>query len=293
MLIDIHVHTCRARHPRVTRPNGSYYPDPSTLIGMMDAAGIDQAVVMTTLSPECRYAVVSPEETIDICAEYPERLIPFCNVDPRWLTNDTTADFRPLFQAYRELGCRGVGEYIPNLYLDDPLNLNVFAQVEEVGMPLTFHLATRFGGCYGCVDDLGLPRLERVLRQFPKLTFLGHSQPFWAEISADLTAGTRSGYPTGKVIPGRLVEIMRTCPNLVGDLSAGSGFNAISRDPEFGYRFLEEFQDRLCFGTDMANVPQKLPIVDYFRDLRQRRLISLEAWEKITWRNASRILRLG
>ena len=292
MLIDIHVHVCKARHPKVTRPNGTAYPDPRTLIAMMDEAGIGKAAVMTTLSPEYRYTVVSPEETIEICAQYPNRLIPFCNMDPRWLTNSTRADFRPLLAAYKELGCKGVGEYIPNLWFDDPLNMNFFAQVEQSGLPLTFHVAPKMGGCYGCVDDPGLPRLERVLKAFPKLVFLAHSQPFWAEISADVTAQTRAGYPKGKVRPGRVVELMRRYPNLHGDLSAGSGYNAISRDPEFGYRFMEEFQDRLYFGTDIANVPQELPIVAYFRRLKDEGLICAAAFEKIAWHNASRLLKL-
>lgn len=292
MLIDIHVHVCKARHPKVTRANGTSYPDPKTLIAMMDEAGIAKAAVMTTLSPECRYTVVSPEETIEICALYPDRLIPFCNMDPRWLTNSPKANFRPLLAAYQELGCKGVGEYVPNLWFDDPLNLNFFAQVEEAGLPLTFHIAPKMGGYYGCVDEPGLPRLERVLKAFPKLIFLGHSQPFWAEISADVTVEARAGYPKGKVKPGRLVELMRRYPNLHGDLSAGSGYNAITRDPEFGYQFLEEFQDRLYFATDIANVPQKLPIVDYFRKLKDQSLICAAAYEKIAWYNASRLLKL-
>jgi len=85
---------------------------------------------------------------------------------------------------------------------------------------------------------------------------------------------------------------MRLYPNLHGDLSAGSGFNAITRDPEFGYRFMEEFQDRLYFGTDIANVPQKLPIVDYFKKLEDDQLVCAAALEKISWHNASRLLGL-
>lgn len=293
-LIDIHVHTCKPRHPKVTRPNGTCYPSPQQLIAMMDAAGIDMAAVMTTLSPECRYTVVSPEETIENCGLYPGRLIPFCNLDPRFLTNGPKANFRPLLEAYKELGCKGVGEYVPNLYFDDPLNMNLFEQVEEVGLPLTFHIAPQIGGYYGCVDDVGLPRLEKVLKAFPKLILLGHSQPFWAEIGADVVQdGKRVGYPKGKVTPGRVVELMRKYPNLHGDLSAGSGFTAISRDPEFGYQFMEEFQDRLCWGTDIANVPQQLPIVDYFRKLQAEKLISPAAYAKITWQNANRLLKLG
>ena len=293
MLIDIHVHTCKARHKNLTRPNGSRYPTPEELIEMMDRAGIDRAAVMSVPSPECRYTPVLPEETLEICARYPDRLIPFCNIDPRFLTNSPDANFRPLLEAYKELGARGVGEVIPNLPMDDPLNLNLFRQVEEIGLPLTFHLAPRLGGFYGCYDDPGLPRLECVLKACPNLTFLAHSQVFWAEIGCLSTPEARSGYPKGPVeSEGRVVALMRAYPNLHGDLSAGSGFNAISRDPEFGYRFMEEFQDRLYFGTDIANVPQKLPIVPYFKKLEEDRLISREAYEKIAWKNALRLLKL-
>lgn len=293
MLIDIHVHTCRERHRKVTRADGTRYPTPQRLIEIMDEAGIDRAVVMATVSPEWRYTTVTPEETIEICAAYPQRLIPFCCFDPRYLTNGPRSDFRPLLEAYRELGCRGVGEYIPNLPFDDPLNMNAFAQVEEIGLPLTFHIGPRAGDCYGCVDELGLPRLERVLKTFPGLTFLAHSQPFWAEISADVTEEDRNTYPHGKVTPGRVVDLLRACPNLHGDLSAGSGYNAISRDPEFGHAFLEEFQDRLYFGTDIASEGDELPIVTYFHRLKEERLISAEALEKIAWQNANRLLNLG
>lgn len=293
MLVDIHVHCCKPRHPKLTRANGSHYPTPERLLAMMDEAGITKAVVMGGVSPECRYTLVPPEETLAVCAENPDRLIPFCAVDSRFLTNDARADFRPLLRAYKEMGCRGIGEYTANIAFDDPMNLSFFAQVGEVGLPLTFHVAPRAGGCYGCVDEPGLPRLERVLQGCPETTFLAHSQPFWAEISADVTEATRGGYPEGKVAPGRVVELMRKYPNLHGDLSAGSGFNAIRRDPEFGLRFLEEFQDRLYFGTDIANVPQDLPIVAYFRKLAGEGLLPAEVLEKITWRNADRLLGLA
>jgi predicted TIM-barrel fold metal-dependent hydrolase len=86
---------------------------------------------------------------------------------------------------------------------------------------------------------------------------------------------------------------MRNYPNLHGDLSAGSGYNAISRDPEFGLGFLEEFQDQLYFATDIAHHVQELPIVGFFQDLRSRKFISDQAHEKITWQNANRLFGLG
>jgi hypothetical protein len=292
MLIDMHVHTTRFASAELNRPTGSRYPRPDELLAMMDKAGIDRAAVMCAVSPECRYCFVTPEEVLDICADFPDRLIPFVNFDPRMLTNSTDSDFRDHLVHYREAGCRGIGEYCPNLPFDDPLNLNFFHQVEEAALPLTFHIAPRVGGFYGCYDEVGLPRLEKVLQECPDLVLLGHSQPFWSEISRDVTQENRNGYPSGPVDPGRVVELMREYPNLHGDLSANSGYNAISRDMEFGVGFLEEFQDRLYFGTDIANVPQKLPIVSFLERLRNEELISKTACEKITWRNAARLLGL-
>ena len=46
-------------------------------------------------------------------------------------------------------------------------------------------------------------------------------------------------------------------------------------------------------GTDIANDPQKLPIVDYFQKLKAEKRLSAAAYEKITWRNADRLLKLG
>ena len=195
-------------------------------------------------------------------------------------------------EAYKELGCKGIGEYIPNLPFDDPLNMNFFGQVEELGLPVIVHVAPRIGGFYGLYDEIGLPRLEKVLKAFPNLIVLGHSQPFWAEISADVTEENRNTYPEGKVSPGRIVELMRTYPGLHGDLSAGSGLNAISRDPEFGYRFMEEFQDRLYFGTDICAPDTPTPLVDYLLRIRAEDKITQECFDKIAKQNAVRLLDL-
>ena len=290
MLIDIHVH---ASHRTVPRPNGTFQPTPEEMVAMLDAHGIAKAVCMARMSPECGFRYVTPEQVLDACAEFPDRLIPFMNLDPRMIGHSSDSDFRYLLQHYKDAGCRGVGEYQASLPFDDPLNVNFFRQVAELDLPLTFHIAPELGGFYGCYDALGLPHLENALKAVPDLIFLGHSQPFWAEIGADVTNETRRGYPKGRVTPGRIVELMRSYPNLHGDLSAGSGFNAISRDPEFGYQFMEEFQDRLYWGTDITNVDQELPLVPYFKRLKEKKLISDEAHEKITWKNANRLLNLG
>lgn len=299
MLIDIHTHAgptsdlVRALAGRGISTNSRPRMTAAQLVDRMDVLRIDRAVVLPLASPEAHVEYMTTEQILEGCRAFPERLIPFCSIDPRMVKNDPESDFGPILEFYREAGCRGVGEYIPNLPFDAPLNMNVFAHVEAAGLPLTFHIAPRLGGGYGCYDDPGLPRLERVLGAFPRLVFLGHSQAFWSEIDANVGPDERGGYPKGPVKPGRVVELMRRYPNLHGDLSAGSGFNAISRDPEFGLAFFEEFQDRLLFGTDLLWPDQDAPIVDYFRDLEENGRLSRDVLEKIMWRNADRLLGLG
>lgn len=86
---------------------------------------------------------------------------------------------------------------------------------------------------------------------------------------------------------------MRNYPNLWADTSAGSGYNALTRDPSFGLEFADEFQDKLMFGTDScrrSDINITAPIVAWLRDLRENRKLSADALEKIAWQNCRRLL---
>jgi predicted TIM-barrel fold metal-dependent hydrolase len=110
-----------------------------------------------------------------------------------------------------------------------------------------------------------------------------------------VTPETFGGYPGGPVVEGgRVVELMRKYPNLHGDISAGSGFKAISRDPEFGYAFLEEFQDRLFYGIDIC-CPENIdsPMIKFAAFLDDAVLngkISEGAYLKMSRENALKLL---
>ncbi len=293
MLIDIHCHASDNRGIEKQIGTRRFYPTSEELVAMLDAHGIDRAVLLTAMSPECRTVYVTPFDVARMVAKFPGRLIPFGGLDPRMLTNSPAADFSQMLGFFKDSGFKGIGEYCPNLPFDDPLNMNVYRHVERAGLPLLFHLAsTLHAGQYGCYDDPGLPRLERALQAFPGLVFLAHSQVFWAEIGTEVTAENRHGYPSGPVIPGRVPALMRRYPNLHGDLSAGSGHNAIARDPAFGAAFLEEFQDRLYFGTDFALAGQDAPQIALLEAWNRAGRISAAVHEKIAWRNAARLLGL-
>ena len=296
MFIDMHNHVCLSELPYTA--GSERLVSPEQLLEMHRFAGIDMGVLLPCVNPESMHVIQSNEEVLAVVAEHPDHFVPFCNLDPRQLFCSPKAGFTRLLEHYREKGCRGIGEVCANLPFDDSLMRNLFGHVEACGFPLTFHIATKVGGTYGIVDSLGLPGLEKALQDFPALTFLGHSQAFWSHISGDLSEDEWGGYPKGVVGEGgRIPELMRRYPNLHGDLSAGSGHNAVSRDPDFGYSFLEEFQDRLYFATDVCMPRNRDSVLVLLKNFLESGLesgdLSRNAFDKITHQNAQRLLALA
>ncbi|MFP3903237.1 MAG: amidohydrolase family protein [Armatimonadota bacterium] len=297
MFIDIHAHT--TIYPREIRPlaPGKGIGTPDELVEIYDRVGIDRGCILPATQPEPRSAVQSNEDILQCAAKYPDRLIPFCGIDPRLLRNSPDVDLSYVINHYKEKGCRGIGEITANIPFDDPRVWNLFEHAEKCEMPLTFHIGPQEGNCYGLVDERGLPRLEKSLAEFPELVFLAHSQPFWSHISGDVGEDNWSRYPEGPVVEGgRIPELLRKYPNLHGDLSAGSGYNAISRDPEFAVSFLNEFADQLLFGTDAYKMDQINGLAVQMKHLLEDALsngdISQEVFDKITHENAIRVLKL-
>ena len=133
-----------------------------------------------------------------------------------------------------------------------------------------------------------------MLKKHPKLKFIGHSQPFWAELSADITEEFRNRYPKGKVTEGRIAELLRKYDNLYCDLSAGSGANSMMRDPEYAEKFLNEFADRIFFGCDICDAKAAFPFKfsDFLEQMRADGRLKEENYRKICRENAERVLGL-
>lgn len=291
MFIDIHVHTRTIPGPpRGLKPS---YATPEQLLARYEPIGVEAAVLLPGVSPECCYVPQSNQEILEVCQRHPGRFIPFCNVDPRAMTNSSDAPLGDILDFYRGQGCKGIGEVTANLPFLNPMVQNLFKHVERVGFPLTFHIAAQIGGIYGLYDDPGLPQLDFSLARFPKLIFLGHSQTFWAEMGRLEKPGDRYGYPRYPISEeGVVPKLFRQYPNLYGDLSAGSGCNALKRDPDHAVKFLNEFQDRLLFGTDICAPDTPTPLVDFLLELRQSGRISETVFQKVARGNALRLLKL-
>ncbi|MBM4043318.1 MAG: amidohydrolase [Planctomycetes bacterium] len=290
-MIDVHAHIGRCGKRRGDTLSAEQ------LVEKMKAWGIARACVLPLHdNPEGWYLGNTTEEVIAACERFPDRLIPFCLIDPRFGDNSPTSDFRDLLAEYKERGCNGIGEFLPNLLFDDPRCLNLYAQAGEASLPVLFDMMPQLGGMYGVVDERGLPRLERCLRELPQTVFIGHGPAFWADISGDVMPEERRGYPKGPVTPGGAVpRLMAAYPNLWADLSAGSGHNALTRDPAFGIEFLNRFQDKLLFGTDVLRHDQTeadVPIVGLMRRLLAEGYLTPAAHAKIARSNAMRLLGL-
>ncbi len=290
MLLDIHGHIGRIC------PDRREFIDATNLIAKMDIWGIEAACLLPLSEhPEGGYLECDTEDVIRECSRCPDRLIPFCLIDPRH-GNRPDMDFSPLLEEYRSRGCRGLGELLPKMDFDDPRCLNLYRQSGRFGLPVLFDMADTPHG-YGLRDDTGLPKLEKALRDSPETKFIGHGPTFWAEISGDAPPDSRSGYPGGPVKPGGAIpRLMRRYPNLWADISAGSGLNALCRDRGFSLEFLDEFRDRIIFGTDScrrSDVNSMSPNVAYIRGLRDSKSLDTDALDKIEYINCMKLLGLN
>lgn len=286
MFIDVHGHAYRKACPFPCR-----FPLPAELLKRYDELGVERGVLLPLVHPEV-YLPQSNDDILEMAEQSAGRFIPFCNVDPRALTNSPDAPLGDLLRYYRDCGCRGIGEVLPNLQLIDPRVQNLLRHVQDVGFPLIFDMGEHLDRGYGLYDEPGLPQLEYCLCRFPQLIFVGHSPPFWAEIAKLRTSQDRR-YPNYPVTEeGVVPRLFRQYPNLWADLSAGSGYGALQRDPAYAVKFLNEFQDRLMFGLDICVPDGPAPLVNFLIDLRDTRKISETVFQKIARENAIKLLKL-
>lgn len=295
MIIDAHAHVYADPQIRPS-PESTTFMSAEQQVELMDRMGIDMAVILMLNNLESAGEPQSMFEIQYICHKYPGRFIPFCCIDPR-LENQpkpvTSKRFEFLLNQYKELGCKGLGELTAKVYWDSPASMCLFEACQKVGFPVTFHTTIEGSNDYGLIDELGFPRFEKVLKAFPNLVFLAHSQSWWAEISSDIKLEEKSGYPKGPVVPGGAVpRLMSKYPQIYGDLSANSGYNALARDPQHAYKFIDRFQDQLVFGLDYCSIENERKLLQWLKAALAEGNISRQAYEKITCKNIARILNL-
>ena len=276
--IDMHVHTRPQRFPQ------------ADVRKVYDELGVTYGV--------CQSATFEKDESGKVVTTrdlYPDSVgWMFCS--PAQLINEGA----PMSQIIEymdfclENGAVGFGEVTPHIYIDDDRMLPVYEYIQKKNLPMTIHLASPCES-YGLIDDLHIPHLENVLKTFPGMRILGHAVAFWAEISADVTNETRTLRSTTPVVEGgRVVELMRKYPNLLADLSAGSGTIAMTRDPAFACKFMTEFADRVYYASDMSGADYSFAppknLAKLLDDSLASGMLSQEVYEKVCYRNAEKLL---
>jgi predicted TIM-barrel fold metal-dependent hydrolase len=190
-------------------------------------------------------------------------------------------------ERYLRRGAVMIAEQKFGVACDAPVMQRLYELARERQVPVLMHWQfERF--------NLGFERFHRMLEKFPRVTFIGHAQTWWANIDKN-HADQKVLYPRGPVTPGGLTDrYLADYPNMFGDLSAGSGLNALTRDEDFTRGFLERHQSKLLFGSDCSDHDGSGPRCQGSQTIAAiRRLGGSSAIErKLLYGNAKQLLRL-
>ena len=278
-MIDFHAHLGKViyGYPPLT---------PEKLLRFMDAHSIEKSVILPLVAPEEEDYYYTTEQALADCARYPDRFIPFANMDPRRGSNDGHYDFYPVLKEYADMGCRGFGEILANLPTNDLRMKGIYRACGALGFPVVFDFRL---STVGVSEPVGMPYLEECLKEFEDTIFVGHGPAWWAEISADVKAEEKSSYPEGPIRePGKIDYLLAKYPNMYADLSANSAYNALSRDMGITKKFLAKHYRKLLFGTDRFVREEEPLIIELIKGLE----LPSDMEEAIFTKNAVKLLHL-
>ena len=155
------------------------------------------------------------------------------------------ADATREIEQYLKRGANVIGEQKFGVECDSPEMQNIYALAGEYDVPVLMHWQFK-------MYNYGFERFHRMLEKFPRVKFIGHAQMWWANVDRHHREPSES-YPKGAVTPGGLTDrYLSDYPNMYGDLSAGSGLNALTRDEDFARDFVRRHRDKLVFGSDCS-----------------------------------------
>ncbi len=271
-VIDIHAHTRR---------------DADANAAHCDGAGISHAVLLTSTNQLAGARAAQ--------AAHPDRFVWSASTD---VTQPNAADI--LTKGVND-GAIAFGELKNAVQADGPELQRLHALAAELDVPIMVHFQEYPNSPQGVFYAEGITKFGKMLEKYPNTKFVAHANSFWGNISAVNDANTN--YPTGKITPGGISDkLLGDYPNLFADLSANSGNNALSRDPEFTAGFLKRHQDKLLYGSDCPCLDGKGKGRDTGRLVGKclshetlgiiKRTASPAVFRKIAWENTHRVYRI-
>lgn len=224
-VLDIHQHT-----------NYSGRTD-DELIAHQRAMGITKTILLPAGSKYGLAAGCGGNDTVIALAKaYPEKFLFFANELP------DIPETKSVLEKFLKAGAIGIGEQKFHVECDSKAMQLVADIARHHGVPVLMHFQYK-------TYNLGFERFYKMLEMYPTVNFIGHAQTWWGNIDKNHDQSVM--YPKGPVVPGGITDqLLSNYPNVYGDLSAGSGLNALLRDEDHARDFLKRHQDRLLYGSD-------------------------------------------
>jgi predicted TIM-barrel fold metal-dependent hydrolase len=196
-------------------------------------------------------------------------------------------DAIPEIEKYLKLGAVVIGELKFGVECDSTEMQKIYQLAQAYNVPVLMHWQYQ-------MYNYGFERFYKMLEKFPKVNFIGHAQTWQANIDKEHKDQSVL-YPKGAIKKGGLTETyLSNYPNMFGDLSAGSGLNALTRDEAFTGDFFNRHQDKLLFGSDCADAVGKGKACDGSQIIEAvRRLAPTKKVErKLLYENAKKLFRV-
>ncbi len=176
------------------------------------------------------------QSVLELARRRPSRFLFFANEVP-----DLPGARREI-EKYLRAGAIGIGEQKFRVECDSR-HIEMLAEIaRQFHVPILMHFQH---GAY----NTGIERFHRILGKHTRVNFIGHAQTWWGNIAKNHDQAVM--YPKTRVTPGGITDrLLADHANMYGDLSAGSGLNALLRDEEHAREFLARHQDKLLYGSD-------------------------------------------
>jgi uncharacterized protein len=176
------------------------------------------------------------DSVMALAKQYPREFVFFANEVP------DLPEAKSVIEKYLKLGACGIGEQKFPVECDSPA-IDLVAQIaRQFHVPVLLHFQHN-------KYNTNFLQFHKVLEKYPKVNFIGHAQTWWGNIDKNHVQEVL--YPKGPVTPGGYTDrLLSDYPNMYGDLSAGSGLNALQRDEEHARAFLLRHRKKLMYGSD-------------------------------------------
>ena len=193
---------------------------------------------------------------------------------------------RSVIEKYLKAGAIGIGEQKFPVECDSK-HMDLIASIaRQFDVPVLMHFQHE-------AYNFHFENLPKLLKRHPRVRFIGHAQTWWGHI--DRKHDPAVMYPKTPVTPGGLTDrLLADYENMYGDLSAGSGLNALLRDEDHARGFLRRHQSKLLYGSDCNDSEGAGAKCSGSQCLEAlKRLGGAEVFSKATSENPSRVLRLA